>query len=41
VRLLKAHVWGGLSQNVFIPVVTGRTVWAELPFRENKRAICK
>jgi len=41
VRLLEAHRWGGISLNVMIPVVAGRTVCAEPPFRENKRAIYK
>jgi len=40
-RLLEAHGSGGLSQNVLIPVVTGRTVWAEPPFIDKKTAICK
>jgi len=40
-RLFEAHGWGGISLNVMIPVLTGRTVWAEPPFTENKRAACK
>ena len=41
VRLQEAHVWIGISPSVLFPIVTGHTVWAEPPFIENKRAICK